>query len=106
GLVGKQSLVVAACFLLQANDVLVVISPFVIDLLTTAEMNVEQPVIACAAFRRWCERRQPSFTNVLDAARSEQLYRGEKRRGLLRRHRKSVRTQQSNEGNKGLSGPR
>ena len=106
GLVGKQSVVVAACFLLQADDVFVVINPFLIDLLATAEMKVEQPVIACAAFRRWCERRQPGFTDVLEAARSEQLYRGEKRRGLLRRHRKSVRTQQPSEGNKDLSGPR
>ena len=98
--------VVAACFLLQADDVFVVINPFLIDLLATAEMKVEQPVIACAAFRRWCERRQPGFTDVLEAARSEQLYRGEKRRGLLRRHRKSVRTQQPSEGNTDLSGPR
>src|SRR5205085_11100260 len=84
GLVGKQSLVITACFLLQANDVLVVINPVLIDLLAAAEMKVEQPVIGCAAFRGWCERRQPGFRVVSGVLGPAQAYRGKRARGLFR----------------------
>src|SRR6476659_4183557 len=58
GLVGQWRLVLAASFLLQAND-LFVFAVGLLDGFAAAEVEVEQPIIGRAPLWRWRERRKP-----------------------------------------------
>ena len=105
GLVGQRRLVLAASFLLQADDLFVfAVRPF--DRFAATEVEVEQPVIGRAPLRRWRERRKPGLADVFQAARPEQFDGCKEGRGLLRRDGKSVGAQQGDKGDEDADGAR
>ena len=97
GFVGQQRFVLAASFLLQANHFLI-FRAGVIDRFAADEMDVEQPVVGRAPLGRRGERRQSGQANGFEAARTQQLDRGQECRCLFRRHGKAVDAQQRDKG--------
>ena len=69
-------------------------------------LQIEQPIIGRAPLRRRCKRRKAGLADVFQAARPEQLDRGQESRGLLRRDRKSVDAQQRDKGDEDADGAR
>jgi hypothetical protein len=70
GFVGQQCFVLAAAFLLQANDFLVLRARMV-DRFAAEEMDVEQPVVGGASLGRRGECCQSREADGIHAARSQ-----------------------------------
>ncbi len=92
-LVGQRRLVLAASFLLQADD-LFVFALSLFDRFAATEVEVEQPVIGRAPLRGGSKRRESGPSDMFDGARPEQFDGRKESRGLLWRNCKSVSTQQ------------
>ena len=105
GLVGQRRLVLAASFLLQADD-LFVFAVRLLDRFAAAEVEVEQPVIGRAPLRRRRERREPGLADVFQAARPEQFDGCKEGGGLLGRDRKAIGAQQRDKGDEDADGTR